>query len=95
MARASILVEGNILDNITSRTRHLRAASVRPNTIETYTDSARQLAEYLASKGMPTDVAAIHREHVESRLVSARCTRISFATPLPTRGYLGAALRET
>jgi site-specific recombinase XerD len=66
MRHTSIVVEGDILDNIASWTRHLRAANLRPNTIQTYTDSAHQLADYLAEQGMPTDVAHIKREHVEA-----------------------------
>jgi len=61
-----IVTEGDIVDNITSWTRHLRAANLSPNTIDTYASSAHQLAGFLTAKGMPTTVAHISREHVES-----------------------------
>jgi len=64
--RTPIVTESDILDNITSWTRHLRAANLSPNTIDTYASSARQLADFLAAKGMPTTVAHITREHVDS-----------------------------
>jgi site-specific recombinase XerC len=51
---------------ILSWARHLRAANLSPRTIQSYTESARQLTDYLAAQGMPTTVAAITREHVES-----------------------------
>jgi site-specific recombinase XerD len=46
--------------------RHLRAENVSDRTVETYSEAVRQLATYLASKGMPTVPEAITREHVES-----------------------------
>jgi site-specific recombinase XerD len=39
---------------------------VSPRTAQTYTESARQLAAFLAEQGMPQDVVNIHREHVEA-----------------------------
>jgi site-specific recombinase XerD len=67
--RPSIVVEGDLGSNVASFTRHLRASNLAPNTVDTYTSSVRQLAEWLASQGMPTDVARIRREHVESFIV--------------------------
>lgn len=52
--------------DITSFARHCRAGNLSPATIETYTSSARQLADYLRLRGMPIAVEAIKREHVES-----------------------------
>lgn len=46
--------------------RALRVANKSPRTIGTYTDTVRQFATYLAGVGMPTEVASISREHVES-----------------------------
>lgn len=46
--------------------RSLRAQNLSERTVETYTESVSQLARYLASMGMPTEPAAITREHVES-----------------------------
>lgn len=46
--------------------RHLRAQRMSPATLSTYGTSARQLAAFLADRGMPTRPAAITREHVEA-----------------------------
>jgi site-specific recombinase XerD len=46
--------------------RHLRAGNRSPMTIKSYMEAIRQLDDYLADHGMPTDVATIRREHVES-----------------------------
>jgi site-specific recombinase XerD len=51
---------------ITSWARHLRAANLSPRTVESYTFGARQFASFAAGKGMPTEVAAITREHIET-----------------------------
>lgn len=59
-------VTGDIVGNIESWRRHLRAENKSPKTIETYVESARQFAAYLQRQGMPTDVAHIKREHAES-----------------------------
>jgi len=64
-----ITAHGDILDNIKSFTRHLRARRASPRTIETYTEATNQLARYLAENGMPVDVAKIHREHVEGYII--------------------------
>ncbi len=57
---------GDIGVNLTSFVRHLRAANLSPRTIESYAESVRALATYLAEHGLPTDVAAIRREHLEA-----------------------------
>ena len=62
----AIKVTGDILPNIESWKRHLRAENKSPKTLATYAESANQLAKYLAEQGMPTDVEYIKREHVES-----------------------------
>lgn len=62
----SSIAQGDILVNVDSFARHLRAENLSPKTIETYLDSARQLAGYLREQGMPQDVAKVRREHVES-----------------------------
>jgi site-specific recombinase XerD len=61
-----IVVEGDILDNLSLWVPALRSRNLSPHSLRTYTESVRFLAEFLASKGMPTDVANIKREHVES-----------------------------
>lgn len=65
-----IVAGGDIAVNIQSFARHLRAENLSPRTQETYTESARQLAEFLADKGMPLYVAKIKREHVEAFITS-------------------------
>ena len=59
-------IVGDLPGLVTSFQRHLRAANRSPATIETYTQSAGQLARFLAEKGMPTQADSIHREHVEA-----------------------------
>jgi site-specific recombinase XerD len=44
----------------------LAAANKRPNTIKSYLEAVTQLDAFLAAKGMPRDVEAIRREHVET-----------------------------
>lgn len=66
---APITSQGDIHDNIKSFVRHLRARDRSPRTIETYTEATRQLTKFLTEHGMPTDVAGIHREHVESYVI--------------------------
>lgn len=46
--------------------RSLRAARRSPRTVQSYTESAEQLSDFLVRKGMPTAVDSIRREHVES-----------------------------
>lgn len=57
---------GDIGAMLTSWQRSLRAANRSPRTIQSYTESVGQLAAFLASRGMPEQVASIRREHVES-----------------------------
>jgi site-specific recombinase XerD len=47
----------------------LAAENKSPNTIEAYTYATSQLASFLRSRGMPTDVGAIAREHIEAFLL--------------------------
>jgi site-specific recombinase XerD len=51
---------------VASWRRHLRAQHASPATISTYGTAVRQLAAFLADRGMPTSPPAIHREHVEA-----------------------------
>lgn len=46
--------------------RSLRAENKSPKTIISYTSGAEQLTAFLLASGMPTDVTAIRREHVEA-----------------------------
>lgn len=51
---------------IASWRRHLVAQRMSPATLSTYGTSTRQLARFLAARGMPTSPSAITREHVEA-----------------------------
>ena len=45
--------------------RHLRAENKSPGTITTYLKALRQLAAFVAARGLPDDVTAIGREQIE------------------------------
>ena len=62
----TILPPSTLVVNLPSFTRHLRAENLSPRTIQTYSESATQLARYLDSQGMPQDLAHIKREHIEA-----------------------------
>ena len=61
-----VVVRGDIIPNLTSFNRHLRAENLSPKTQDTYCESVNQLAVYLEEQGMPLEVAHIRREHIES-----------------------------
>lgn len=63
---APIVTAGDLAVNARSFARHIRAANLSPATQRTYLASIARLAEFLESKGMPTDVANIRREHLEA-----------------------------
>lgn len=63
---AAIEPRGDLAVNARSWGRHLRAANLSARTIQSYLEAVDRLTEYLAANGMPMDVAAIHREHVEA-----------------------------
>ncbi len=65
--------------DIASFGRHCRAGNLSPRTTRTYTDAALQFAAFLEDAGMPTDVTAIRREHVES-FIDDQLTRFKAAT---------------
>lgn len=46
--------------------RSMLASNKSPKTVETYLEALRLFGEYLATQGMPQDVAHMRREHVES-----------------------------
>jgi site-specific recombinase XerD len=46
----------------------LVAGNKAPTTVKIYTTAVRQLADFLEARGMPTEVANVHREHVEAFL---------------------------
>jgi len=61
----SDLRPGSLAELLPSWELSLRAARKSPKTIGAYLDAGRQLLAFLDGCGMPTDVAAMHREHVE------------------------------
>lgn len=54
---------------------HLRAERKADKTLDGYLSAGRQLADFLRSQGMPTDVGAIRREHIEAFIVHLLNTR--------------------
>jgi site-specific recombinase XerD len=64
--RTETRIEGDILAMAQSFDLHLAAANKAPRTRQTYIEAVHRLASFLAERGMPTDVANITREHVES-----------------------------
>jgi site-specific recombinase XerD len=46
--------------------RSLRAARRSPRTVQSYTEAAEQLEDFLVRRGMPTAVDSIAREYIES-----------------------------
>ena len=62
----AIVTDGDLAANAASFTRHLRAANLTPATQRAYLDGLTLLVRFLTDAGMPTNVAAISREHVEA-----------------------------
>jgi site-specific recombinase XerD len=65
-ATRTIVTRGDLGPNAASFARHLRASNLAPRTIRTYLEGVQRLADYLTARAMPTDLATIRREHVES-----------------------------
>src|SRR5437762_2484658 len=59
---------GDLSLMVTSFSRSLRAANKAPRTVQSYVEACAQFGAFLAIRGMPTDVASIRREHVETFL---------------------------
>ena len=66
MARTAIPVVSDLQTLLPSWARSLRAENKSPKTVTAYLSGGEQLRSFLASRGMPTDVARIRREHVEA-----------------------------
>lgn len=66
MARSTKQSIANVETLSASFGRHLRAGNRSPRTIRSYLDTVAGFDVFLAERGMPRDVAAITREHVES-----------------------------
>jgi site-specific recombinase XerD len=65
-ATRAIVTPGDLGANAASFVRHLRASNLAPRTVRTYLEGVQRLADFLTSHGMPTDLAAIRREHIET-----------------------------
>ncbi len=61
--------------------RHLQSANRSPKTVRCYLAALDGLARYLEESGMPTQVTAIRREHIESYIV-ARMERVKASSVL-------------
>lgn len=69
MVQALTQAHSTVRDEMPRFGRHLRAENKSPSTVETYGKAVLQLDDFLARVGMPRDVSAITREHVEEFLV--------------------------
>jgi site-specific recombinase XerD len=71
LADSGIAANGISIDAATeSYRRHLRASNKSPHTIKTYLAALDQFNRFLKQMGMPVDLRAIRREHLESFIVS-------------------------
>lgn len=61
---------GDIDAMAASFARFLRASNRSPRTIRTYGEAVEGLSRYLTERGMPRQVSAIRREHVEAYIES-------------------------
>ena len=59
-----------IRDVVASWQGHLRAANKAPRTIQTYLDALTHFDRFRADRGMPRDVGAIRREHIEEWMMA-------------------------
>jgi len=55
--------------------RAIRAENLSPKTIEVYRSACEQFERFLVERGMPSDVGAITREHVEAFIEHLLATR--------------------
>jgi site-specific recombinase XerD len=61
-----IVDRGDLVGNAESFARHLRASNLSPRTIQTYMEAVGAFTRFLAAKGMPANIAAIKRDHIET-----------------------------
>lgn len=66
MVTTRAAVQVDIPSLLPSWQRSLRAARRSPRTVQSYTEAAEQLSDFLVRRGMPGAVESIRREHVES-----------------------------
>lgn len=68
-------LETDLLLQSESWVTHLRNREHVESTIRNYAATVRMFDEFLASKGMPREVASIRREHVEAYIGELSATR--------------------
>jgi site-specific recombinase XerD len=68
-----------MLEDVQSFGRVCWSGNLSPRTIETYAEALTQLPLFLAASGMPTEVDAIRREHVEA-FIADRLERLEPTT---------------
>jgi site-specific recombinase XerD len=61
-----MIVKGDILPMLESFSHALRARNRSQRTVQSYRETVSQFGAFLAERGMPTEVASITREHVET-----------------------------
>ncbi len=59
---------GGLTGLVTSFERTLQAENKSPNTIRSYLEGIRLLGQFMAARGLPTDVGSIERGHIEAWL---------------------------
>jgi site-specific recombinase XerD len=64
-----VVTVGDLGDEVDSFVRALKRDNLSPNTIATYGTALRQLAEFLAAHGYPTDVRRIAARHIDEWIV--------------------------
>src|SRR5689334_12007236 len=66
MVKTALPATGDYATVARSFQRGLLAENLSPRTIHSYMDAVEQLGAFLAARGMPTTVASLTREHVET-----------------------------
>jgi len=79
------VVAGSLDSLLPSFDLSLRASRKAPKTRKNYLDAVKQLQAFLVASGMPTEVASIRREHVESFLVDLEETHGRSPSTVATR----------
>ena len=65
---ATVATFGDIRSELPRFRKHLHAERKSPRTVESYGESAQQLAAFLEAQGMPQTASSIRREHIEAFL---------------------------
>src|SRR6476659_3986840 len=89
MAKVTAASVSDIETLVPSWQLSLRAENKSPATLTSYGYATTQFAAFLHDRGMPTDVSAIAREHVEAFLVDVRERRSASTAEARYRGLRG------